>query len=209
MKNIEKYPNTKDAMKAYNALDSKTVSFEAWLVCEYKEPHAPTLLKAANAATKAWFLHFPGDTLAPVTEAICNLASTIKRKKHNPVRNFGKYKTAEEAVAQGFGKGVTMKKCDTCCWHGHCAIEFYNGGCNGRNWKPSDGSVRREEECTQEAIDKIVSDCSDFCHFADELHKLVVESHKVDDLTGTKEKCLVYAAQLWFQNKGKLTDGGK
>lgn len=48
MKNIEKYPNTKGALDAYNALDSKTVSFDAWLVCEYKEPHAPTLEETAT-----------------------------------------------------------------------------------------------------------------------------------------------------------------
>lgn len=103
-----------------------------------------------------------------------------------------------------------MKKtCDTCYWHGHCASEFYSGGCDGRHWKSKDGSARREDECTQGDIDKIVSDCSDFCHFADELHRLVVKSHKVDDLVGTKEKCLAYAAQLWFHNKEKLIKGDK
>lgn len=49
MKNIEKYPNTKDALDAYNALDSKKVSFDAWLVCEYKEPRAQTKARLYEA----------------------------------------------------------------------------------------------------------------------------------------------------------------
>lgn len=90
MKNIEKYPSTKGALDAYNSLASKTVSFDAWLVCEYKEPHAPTLVEAANAATKAWFLHFPGDALVLTTEAIYNLFSTIEREKPEPCPFCGK-----------------------------------------------------------------------------------------------------------------------
>lgn len=113
MKNIEKYPSTKDALDAYNALDSKTVSFDAWLVCEYKEPHAPTLLGAANAVTKAWALHSHGDTLALAAEAIRDLYSTIEREKHKPVRNFSKYETAEEA-ARAFAKMCRNRSCLTC-----------------------------------------------------------------------------------------------
>lgn len=100
-----------------------------------------------------------------------------------------------------------MKKtCDTCYWHLFCASEAHDG-CNGNLWtskENGENDVRIKGD-----IDKIVSDCSDFCHFADELHRLVVKSHKVDDLVGTKEKCLAYAAQLWFHNKEKLIKGDK
>lgn len=84
MKNIEKYTNTKDALEAYNSLDSKTVSLDTWLECEFEEPRVPTLLEAADAATKARFLHFPGDALALATEAICNLYFTIERGSISP-----------------------------------------------------------------------------------------------------------------------------
>ena len=46
MKNIEKYPNTKDALEAYNSLESKNVPFDKWLECEFKSPREPTLLEA-------------------------------------------------------------------------------------------------------------------------------------------------------------------
>ena len=45
MKNIEKYSNTKDALKAYNSLASKPIPFDKWLESEYEEPrgcNAPT-----------------------------------------------------------------------------------------------------------------------------------------------------------------------
>ena len=36
MKNIEKYPNTKDALDAYNKLNSREL-FETWLELEFEE----------------------------------------------------------------------------------------------------------------------------------------------------------------------------
>lgn len=97
-----------------------------------------------------------------------------------------------------------MKKtCVTCKWHGLCVTEVYMKGCKGEHWEPNEDNIPSEDE------NAIISDCADFCHFADELHRLVVKSHKVDDLVGTKEKCLAYAAQLWFHNKEKLIKGDK
>ena len=68
MKNIEKYQNTKDALEAYNSLDSKTVSFDAWLVCEYEEPRVPTLLEAAQEVVKTWYAKLPEGSIVRVRQ---------------------------------------------------------------------------------------------------------------------------------------------
>ena len=47
MKNIEKYPNTKDALDAYNKLNSREL-FETWLELELEETREPSLLEAAE-----------------------------------------------------------------------------------------------------------------------------------------------------------------
>ena len=97
MKNVEKYTNTKDALEAYNSLDSKTVSFDTWLVCEYEEPCVLDLLKAAKAVVKAWYAKMPEGSIARVGQSIVRLSSAIDREKRKPVRNCDKYRTAEEA----------------------------------------------------------------------------------------------------------------
>ena len=51
MKNMEKYPNTKDALEAYAAYKGDSIGgvpFERWLELEYAEPREPTLLEAAE-----------------------------------------------------------------------------------------------------------------------------------------------------------------
>ena len=97
MKNIEKYTNTKDALAAYNALYSKTVSFDAWLGCEYEEPRVLTLLEAAKEVVKTWYAKLPGGSIARVRQSIVRLSTAIEREKRKPVRNCDKYKTSEEA----------------------------------------------------------------------------------------------------------------
>lgn len=54
MKNIEKYPNTKDALEAY-ALHRKAegLPLEVWLEREYVAPREPTLLEADEAKKEA------------------------------------------------------------------------------------------------------------------------------------------------------------
>lgn len=54
MKNIEKYTNTKDALEAYNKLNSREL-FETWLELEFEEPSVPSLLEAAKAVVKEWY----------------------------------------------------------------------------------------------------------------------------------------------------------
>ena len=99
MKNIEKYPNTKDALDAYNSLNIKNLPFNEWLGCEYEEPRVPTLLEAAKAVVKAWYAKLPEGSIARVGQSIVRLSSAIDREKCKPVRNFDKYKTAEDAHA--------------------------------------------------------------------------------------------------------------
>ena len=64
MKNIEKYPNTKDALEAYNSLAFKTVSFDTWLECEFEEPRVSTLLEAAEAVMRTWYAKLPEGSLS-------------------------------------------------------------------------------------------------------------------------------------------------
>ena len=88
MKNIEKYTNTKDALEAYNSLDSKMVSFDAWLECEIEEPRVPTLIKAAQEVVKTWYAKIPEGSLARVGQSIVRLSTAIEREMRKPVRNF-------------------------------------------------------------------------------------------------------------------------
>ena len=96
MKNIEKYTNTKDALEAYNKLNSREL-FETWLELEFEEPSVPTLLEAAQEVVKTWHAKLPEGSIARVGQSIVRLSTAIDREKRKPVRNCDKYKTAEEA----------------------------------------------------------------------------------------------------------------
>ena len=113
MKNIEKYPNTKDALKAYNALDSKMVTFYTWLECEFEEPRVPTLIEAAAEMVYAWKSEVKPGYPARFSKAIGRLSNAIEREKSKPVRNFDKYKTAEEAY-DAFMKFCKKTDCYDC-----------------------------------------------------------------------------------------------
>lgn len=113
MKNIEKYTNTKDAIEAYNRLSDKRVTFYTWLECEFEEPRVPTLMEAAQEVVKAWYAKIPEGSIARVGQSIVRLSSAIKREKSNPVRNFDKYKTAEEAY-DAFMKFCKKTDCYDC-----------------------------------------------------------------------------------------------
>lgn len=118
MKNIEKYQNTNDALEAYNAIRLDNVPFDEWLKREYEEPRVQTLLEAAKAVVKAWYAKLPEGSIARVGQSIVRLSSAIDREKCKPVRNFDKYKTAEDAEA-GFGEFCKKRICRLC--------RFYNG----------------------------------------------------------------------------------
>ena len=109
MKNIEKYNESKAALNAYNSIISKKVPFDVWLECEYEEPPKPTLLKAAEA-----IVNIVSSTPTSVTRNLFReLRLAVEREKANPVRNFGKYRTAKDAFA-GFNKMCEEKKCSMC-----------------------------------------------------------------------------------------------
>lgn len=96
MKNIEKYPNTKDALEAYKQHKSKNVPFDTWLECEFDNPRVPPLLEVAEAVTKIWFAN---DSIAGVSRKTCDLSAVIECEKSKPVRNFNKYNTPDEALS--------------------------------------------------------------------------------------------------------------
>lgn len=118
MKNIEKYPNTKDALAAYNNLDHKTVSFAAWLECKYEETREPTLLEAAQEVTRTLDSQWDYGHLSVVKKAVRNLSLTIKREKRKPVRNYEKYRSVEEALA-AYRNMCRGNLCDTCPFGGN------------------------------------------------------------------------------------------
>ena len=113
MKNIEKYTNTKDALEAYNALGLKEVPFDTWLECEFEEPRVPTLIEAAAEMVYAWKSELKPGYPARFSKAIGRLSDAIEREKSKPVRNFDKYKTAEDAEA-GFWEFCKKRICGSC-----------------------------------------------------------------------------------------------
>ena len=123
MKNIEKYTNTKDALEAYNKLNSREL-FETWLELEYEEPLVPTLLDVAKEVVKTWYAKLPEGSIDRVRQSIVRLSSAIDREKRKPVRNCDKYRAAEEAhvaLAEFCGKN----KCGSC----RCGDSTKTAGC--------------------------------------------------------------------------------
>lgn len=116
MKNIEKYPNTKAALDAYNSLDFKRVPFDTWLECEYEEPHEKTLLEAAEAVIDEWYYTQDNVTLNDLGDKMVDLKKAIDREKSKPVRNCDKYKTVKEASI-AFTKMCEGTECEKCCYN--------------------------------------------------------------------------------------------
>ena len=112
MNNIEKYPNTKDALAAYNALDLKKVPFDVWLECEFEEPRVPTLIKAAQEVVKAWYAKIPEGSLDRVGQSIVRLSTAIEREMRKPVRNcdvLSKDEVLEMLKDRSFSKEDTIE----------------------------------------------------------------------------------------------------
>ena len=123
MKNIEKYTNTKDALEAYNKLNSREL-FETWLELEFEEPSVQSLLEAAKAVVKAWYAKLPEGSIARVGQSIVRLSSAIDREKRKPVRNCDKYRTAEEAH-QALKEFCGKNECRIC----RCGDSTKTAGC--------------------------------------------------------------------------------
>ena len=102
MKNIEKYPNTNDALAAYNSLEDKIVPFVEWLGCEYEETRQLTLLEAAKELKDLWdksISSCQSIKLETWNDAINRLSDAAERERRKPVLNFNRYRTAEEAAS--------------------------------------------------------------------------------------------------------------
>ena len=110
MKNIEKYPNTKDARESYNQLKSKNVPFDKWLELEFEEPREPTLLDVAEELKNV--LKQKDISLSDVAVAFSRLTAAIEREKRKPVRNCDKYNTVKDAM-----KAFSFMCDNTACEH--------------------------------------------------------------------------------------------
>ena len=107
MKNIEKFPSTKEALDAYNNLVSKTQTFDKWLDCEFVEPPKPTLLEVSEL-----FLNFYlSDSLE--YRIVNDFREAIAREKKKLFRNCDKYKTVEESK-MAFMEMCNKTKCREC-----------------------------------------------------------------------------------------------
>lgn len=112
MKNIEKYPNTKDALEAYELRDKGMfTTFHQWCDSEYEVPKPVGLLKAAEAVRDFVSIH-------PLTNRerhlINKLTDAIDREENRPKTNYERFGTAEEAI-QCFRMECRMYgDCDYC-----------------------------------------------------------------------------------------------
>ena len=113
MKNIEKYPNTKDALDAYNKLNSREL-FETWLELEFEETREQSLLEAAEAVIDEWYHPQKNATcLNYLCEKIVDVEKAVEREKRKPIRNCDKYNTPEDA-SKAFGLMCENMTCARC-----------------------------------------------------------------------------------------------
>ena len=110
MKNIEKYPNTKDALDAYNKLNSREL-FETWLELKFEEPRESTLLEAAEELKNT--LSQKDITLHDVAVALSRLTAAIESEKQKSPCNFDKYKKQEDAM-RAFKLMCENMECNRC-----------------------------------------------------------------------------------------------
>ena len=125
MKNIEKYPNTNDALEAYNSLAFRTVSFDTWLECEFEEPRVPTLLEAAEELKGLWdksISSCQSVKLETWNDAIDRLSDAIEREKCKPVRN-----------CDAFSKDEVLKMLEDRSFSKEDTIEWLYGKAEGEN----------------------------------------------------------------------------
>lgn len=97
MTNIEKYPNTNDALEAWSRA-SGIQPFSVWIHEDYVDQEPPTLLETAERFIVGV------RSIKDLREAIIR-----ERKNQKPVRNCDRFATAEEAVAE------FMKLCASGC----------------------------------------------------------------------------------------------
>ena len=120
MKNIEKFPSTKEALDAYNNQVFKTELFDKWLECEFVEPPKPTLLEVSEQ-----FLNFYlSDSLE--YRIVNDFREAIAReKKEKLFRNCDKYKTSKES-RMAFSEMCNKTKCRGCKFEDTSPINCYS-----------------------------------------------------------------------------------
>lgn len=115
MTNLEKYPNTADAVKAWNeyrAYGNSNISFENWLGLDYIEPRPPFLLEAAKDA-RDWMRHSDNDNSVLGRIVYNKLCVAILAEELRLKRNFERFATAEEAF-DAFRKACRVQRCEAC-----------------------------------------------------------------------------------------------
>ena len=112
MKNIDKYTETKSALKAWEKYHDEggDMLFAAWADEEYIEPRPPTLLEAAEKLIVGYVENWSEDLPSTCLE---NLLAAVKREKQKPVRNCDMCRTAKEAY-DGFRKICYGNACSNC-----------------------------------------------------------------------------------------------
>ena len=145
MTNLEKYPNTADAVNAWNeyrAYVNSNISFENWLGLDYIKPL--TLLEAAKAA-RDWMVSSNDDNGLGVRVrnrlSVAILAEELRLK-----RNFERFATAEEAF-DAFRKACRVQRCEAC--HLKNKIMARSGGyvpCTVRWLYLSDPNLLRDDD---------------------------------------------------------------
>lgn len=138
MKNIEKYKETKDALKAWEKYHDEGggMLFAAWADEEYIEPRPPTLLEAAETVKNTWHSQWQYGSLSIVAKAISNLSDAIDREEALPVRNCDRYRTAKEAY-DAFEKSCCKVPCGECRFSGR-------GGPCGFSWLYGEAADKEE-----------------------------------------------------------------
>ena len=123
MTNLEKYPNTADAVKAwseFNASGNLIKSFVDWLGLDYIEPL--NLLESAKAVKRYLdSIHIGNAGGIPAAKS---LTKALAAEEARPKRNYERFATADEAY------DALMEMCDT-RWCESCRFS------NGNNLKAS------------------------------------------------------------------------
>ena len=145
MKNAEKYPNTADAVKAWNeyrATGNPDIGISDWLELDYIEPRPPSLLEAAKSA-RNWMARSYDNGDGVIIRSRLNAAIAVEETR--PKRNFERFATAEEAF-DAFRKACRVQWCEAC--HLKNKIMARTGGyvpCSVRWLYSSDPNLLRNE----------------------------------------------------------------
>ena len=146
MKNAEKYPNTADAVKAWNeyrATDNPDIGISDWLELDYIEPRPPSLLEAAKSA-KQYIESQLQNTFSRAE--VAKLERAIVSEELRLKRNFERFETAEEAF-DAFRKACRVQWCEAC--HLKNKILARSGGyvpCTARWLYSTDPNLLRDDD---------------------------------------------------------------